>query len=181
MTTRAMPFRGSYTSREQIGAYEFNWLAIILILLIALFVQAFFTAKLRWLSILDLPMIVLIFFAVARRNPIGGCVTGAIIGLMQDALGGPAHPIGMYGIAKTCVGYVASSVGARIDTEHPVSRFGLVFVLFHFHQVVLAITERALLAHSMPMFTLRLLLDSLVTAGIGVVLFALLDRLRRRQ
>jgi hypothetical protein len=87
----------------------------------------------------------------------------------------------MYGIAKTCVGYVASSVGARIDTEHPISRFGLVFILFHFHQVVLAITERVLLAHSMPMFTLRLLLDSLVTAGVGVVLFALLDRLRRRQ
>jgi rod shape-determining protein MreD len=85
----------------------------------------------------------------------------------------------MYGIAKTCVGYLASSVGARIDTEHPVSRFGLVFLLFHFHQAVLAITQRVLLNHPAPFFTLHLFLDSLVTAGIAVVLFALLDRLRR--
>jgi rod shape-determining protein MreD len=103
---------------------------------------------------------------------------GAAIGIAQDALSHD-NPIGMYGIAKTCVGYVASSVGARIDTEHPVSRFGLIFLLFHFHQIILAITQRGLLAHTMPMFTLRLLLDSLVTAGIGVVLFALLDHLRK--
>ncbi len=73
----------------------------------------------------------------------------------------------------------AGSMGGRVDTEHPVSRFGLVFLLFHFHQVVFAITERVLLNHSAPFFTPRLLLDSAVTSAVGVGLFALLDRLRR--
>ncbi len=103
---------------------------------------------------------------------------GAVIGILQDALGHDS-PIGLYGIAKTFVGYVASSVGARIDTEHPASRFGLIFILFHFHQAVLAITERALLNQPARFFTPRLLLDSLVTAAFGVLIFSLLDRLRR--
>jgi hypothetical protein len=70
-------------------------------------------------------------------------------------------------------------VGARIDTEHPLSRFGLIFLFFHFHQAILAVTQRVLLNHTAPLFTLRLFIDSLVTAAFGVILFALLDRLRR--
>jgi hypothetical protein len=52
-------------------------------------------------------------------------------------------------------------------------------VFFHFHQIILVITQRVLLNHSARLFTWQLLIDSLVTAGFGVVLFALLDRLRR--
>jgi hypothetical protein len=60
-----------------------------------------------------------------------------------------------------------------------VSRFGLIFILFHFHQAVLTLTERLLLNQSAVFFSPRLLIDSLVTAAIGVALFSLLDRLRR--
>jgi rod shape-determining protein MreD len=180
MTTRAMPFRGSYTSREQIGAYEFNWLAIILILLIALFVQAFFTAKLRWLSILDLPMIVLIFFAVARRNPISGCVTGAIIGLLQDALGGPAHPIGMYGIADTVIGYMASSMGVKIDVENPGTRFLMVYAFYVIHQSVYFGVGRGLLRQPLQWSWSHVAIAALANAVVGVFLFHFLDRLKER-
>jgi rod shape-determining protein MreD len=180
MTTRAMPFRGSYTSREQIGAYEFNWLAIILILVIALFVQAFFTAKLRWLSILDLPMIVLIFFAVARRNPISGCVTGAIIGLLQDALGGPAHPIGMYGIADTIIGYMASSMGVKIDVENPGTRFLMVYAFYLIHQSVYFGVGRGLLRQPLQWSWSHVAIAALANAVVGVFLFHFLDRLKER-
>jgi hypothetical protein len=43
------------------------------------------------------------------------------------------------------------------------------------------LTQRVLLNHPAPFFTLQLLLDSVVTAAFGVVLFALLDRLRKRS
>jgi rod shape-determining protein MreD len=151
---------------------------VLIVAFLSLVLQAFLHKYGRWSELLDLPLLVTIYFGVSRRNPVTGMFLGAAIGLLQDALG-HAYPLGMYGIAKTCVGYLASSVGARIDTEHPVSRFGLVFLLFHFHQAVLAITQRVLLNHPAPFFTLQLFLDSLVTAGIAVVLFALLDRLRR--
>jgi hypothetical protein len=45
--------------------------------------------------------------------------------------------------------------------------------------LIFAITERALLNRPEPFFTLRLLLNSVVTAAFGVVLFAALDRLRK--
>lgn len=147
---------------------------------LALVLQAFLHKYGHWAELIDLPLLVTIYFGVSRRNPVSGMFLGATIGILQDALGHDS-PIGLYGISKTLVGYLASSVGARIDTEHPVSRFGLIFLLFHFHQVVRAFTERVLLNQLEPYFKLQLLLDSVVTAVFGVLLFALLDRLRRNS
>jgi rod shape-determining protein MreD len=165
-------------SETNVEVHRYYSGSVLVVAFLSLVVQAFLHKYGRWAELLDLPLLVTIYFGVSRRNPVTGMFLGAAIGLLQDAVG-HAYPIGMYGIAKTCVGYVASSVGARIDTEHPVSRFGLVFLLFHFHQALLAITQRVLLNHSAPFFTLRLFLDSVVSAGIAVILFALLDRLRR--
>ena len=165
-------------SQANIEVHKFYSGTILLTAFLSLVLQAFLHKYGRWSELLDLPLLVTIYFGVSRRNPVTGMLLGAAIGILQDALGHD-NPIGMYGIAKTCVGYVASSVGARIDTEHPVSRFGLVFLLFHFHQAMLAITQRVLLNRPAAFFTLRLLLDSLVSAAVAVVLFALLDRLRR--
>jgi len=180
MTAPTMPFRGSYTSREQAAAYEFNWLAIVLIPLIAIFVQAFFTAKLRWLGVLDLPMMVVIFFAVARRNPISGCVTGAIIGLLQDALGGPAHPIGMYGVTDTIVGYLASSLGVKIDVENPGTRFLIVYAFFVIHQGVYFGVGRGLLRQSLQWSWSHVAIAALANAIVAVFLFRMLDRFKQR-
>ena len=147
---------------------------------LALLLQSFLHKYGRWAELIDLPLLVTIYFGVSKRNPVSGMFLGAAIGILQDALGHDS-PIGLYGIAKTIVGYLASSVGAKIDTEHPASRFGLIFILFHFHQAVLAVTERALLNQPARFFTPRLLLDSAVTAAFGVLFFALLDRLRRQS
>jgi len=165
-------------SKPNIEVHKFYGGSILLVAFLSLVIQAFLHKYGRWAELLDLPLLVTIYFGVSRRNPVTGMLLGASIGLLQDALGHD-NPIGMYGIAKTCVGYLASSVGARIDTEHPISRFGLVFLLFHFHQAVLAITQRVLLNQPAPFFTLRLFLDSIVSAAVAVVLFALLDRLRK--
>jgi rod shape-determining protein MreD len=165
-------------SESNIEVHRYYSGAVILIAFLALALQAFLHKYGRWTELVDLPMLVTIYFGVSRRNPMTGLLLGAGIGMAQDALSHD-NPIGLYGIANTLVGYISSSVGARIDTEHPLSRFALIFVLFHFHQVILAISERVLLAETAPMFTLRLLLASIVSSAAGVVLFAMLDRLRR--
>ena len=151
---------------------------VIIVSFLAIALQAFFHKYGRWSSYFDLPLLVTIYFGVSKRNPASGLFLGAAIGMAQDALSHD-NPIGLFGIAKTVVGYVASSVGARIDTENPISRFCLVFFLFHFHQVIVAVIERVLLAQTSPMFTLLLFIHSLVNAGVGVILFAALDKLRR--
>jgi len=76
----------------------------------------------------DLPLLVTIYFGLSRRNPSTGLLLGMVIGLLQDSLSGPTVPgWGLYGIAKTIIGYLASSIGARLDTEHPAARFALTF------------------------------------------------------
>jgi rod shape-determining protein MreD len=98
---------------------------------------------------------------------------------MQDSLSGPTVPLGLFGIAKTVIGYLASSLGARLDTEHPAARFALTAGFFIIHQLVVVLTRRILLAQPEPWFTLHLFAAAFVNAVVAMLLFVLLDRLRR--
>ncbi len=180
MTTRSMAYRGSLTSREQVAVYEFAWPAIILIPLAAIAIQAFLPVRLRFFPIIDLPMMVVIFFAVARRNPISGCVTGAIIGLLQDTLAGPAHPIGLNGIADTVIGFAASSLGVKIDVENHGTRFILTYIFFVAHQGILFGVSHELLRQSVRWSWSLVAISALANAAVGVFVYSFLDRFKRR-
>jgi len=147
--------------------------------ILALGLQAAFPVYLPKLDFLDLPLLVTIYFGLSRRNPSTGLLLGTTIGLLQDSLSGPTVPLGLYGIAKTVVGYLASSIGARLDTEHPIARFSLTVAFFVLHQAVLVVTRRLLLAQPEPWFNMHLAMAAGVNAVLGVPLFLLLDRLRR--
>src|SRR5207245_6132211 len=101
----------TYTSGEQVEVYRFSVPATILIPLIALFLQACLPLGLHFFSIFDLPLLVTIAFALARRGQISGLLTGAVIGILQDWL--THHPTGVFGIATTVVGYGASPLGVH--------------------------------------------------------------------
>ena len=88
-----------------------------------------------YLSYLELPLLVTVYFALMRRSPMAGVLFGAGIGLAQDSLS--HHPLGMFGIVKTLVGYFAASVSQRFDVENPVLRLVLAFFFFFFHQILL--------------------------------------------
>jgi rod shape-determining protein MreD len=102
-----------------------------------------------------------------------------VIGLLQDSLSGPTVPLGLYGIAKTIIGYLASSIGARLDTEHPAARFAMTMIFFVVHQGFITLTRRLLLAEPSPWFTAQLFIAAAVNAVVAVLVFALLDRLRK--
>lgn len=173
-------FNSGLQSEANVEVHKYYGGVVTAVALLAIIVQAFLHRFGRWAEFADLPLLVTIYFGVSKRNPVSGMLLGAAIGIAQDALSHD-NPIGLYGIAKTVVGYVASSVGARIDTEHPAARFALVFILYHVHQLVYASIERVLLNRPTPFFTLHLLIVSLVSATIAVILFSLLDRLRRQS
>ena len=77
----------TYTSREQVEVYRFSIPVTIGVPLLALFLQAFVPLRFPLFLYLDLPLLVTIYFAMARRNPLAGLMTGAVIGLAQDMLG----------------------------------------------------------------------------------------------
>ena len=62
----------TYTSGEQIEVYRFSIPVTVGVPLLALFLQAFLPRRFPFFSIFDLPLLVTIFFAMARRNPISG-------------------------------------------------------------------------------------------------------------
>src|SRR6266436_3679924 len=164
---------------SHIEVHKFRAGAIIVATLLALVIQASFPIHFAKAAVLDFPLLVTIYFGLSRRNPSTGLLLGMVIGLLQDSLSGPTVPLGLYGIAKTIIGYLASSIGARLDTEHPAARFAMTMIFFVVHQGFITLTRRLLLAEPSPWFTLQLFIAAAVNAVVAVVLFTLLDRLRR--
>src|ERR1700744_3354520 len=128
-----------------IEVHKFHGGAIVMATIIALFLQTAVPVHFPKFAILDLPLLLTIYFGLSRRNPSTGLLLGMTIGLLQDSLSGPTVPLGLYGIAKTVIGYLASSIGARLDTEHPAARFSLVMAFYVVHHLVLLLTHRLLL------------------------------------
>ena len=164
---------------SHIEVHKFRGGAIVGATLLALMFQAFVPVYFAKAAMIDLPLLITIYFGLSRRNPSTGLLLGMVIGLLQDSLGGPTVPLGLYGIAKTVIGYLASSIGARLDTEHPAARFALTIIFFGLHQGIVLLTRRILLAQSSVWFTMHLAAAAVVNAIVAVFLFALLDHLRK--
>lgn len=144
----------------------------ILALLFQVYVPVFFEPA----SGLDLPLLVLIYWAVLRRRPIFGMLLGATIGLSQDALS--QHPLGLLGIAKTVIGHAAASLSLRLDTDGVIVRFVLAGLLYLVHQTCYWAVRVLLLGHVLAANPAETVLLACVNAGIGTPLFLLLDKLR---
>lgn len=148
----------------------------ILVPLAAILFQVYLPRFFSYLAYLELPLLVTIYFALMRRQPVAGCLIGAVIGLAQDSLA--THPLGMFGIDKTLVGYFAASVSLRFDVDNPVLRFLLSIFFFIFHQVLFWVMSRALLAQDLPLDLQQTLLFGLLNALVSIPLFLLLDKLK---
>jgi rod shape-determining protein MreD len=172
----AYEFHGS---ESHIEVHKFWPGAIVAVTVAALLLQTSVPVYIPKLEILELPLLITIYFGLSRRNPSTGLLLGMVIGLSQDALSGPTVPLGFYGIAKTVIGYLASSIGARLDTEHPAARFALIFSFFVVHQAILVLIRRLLLAQPEAWINGHLAIAAAVNAVVGTVLFVGLDRLRR--
>ena len=168
-----------HLAETHIEVHKFRSGAIVAATFLALILQAFVPVYIPKFAVLDLPLLITIYFGLSRRNPSTGLLLGMVIGLLQDSLSGPTVPLGLYGIAKTIIGYLASSIGARLDTEHPAARLALTMMFFVVHQGFITLTRRLLLAEPEQWFTLRLAIAAAVNAVVAVLLFAVLDRLRR--
>ena len=105
-------------------------------------------------------------------------VTGAAIGLLQDAL--THQPIGLYGISKTVVGFVASSLGIKIDVENAGARLLLTMAFYVIHEIVYFMIARGLVSLHMEWSWGRELWSGLANAFLGVLVYALMDRVKQR-
>ncbi len=167
------------SSRREMEVHRFHPVVLVLVPLLAIFLQVYLPLRFPSVAMLDLPILVVIYFAVSRRSPITGTLIGLIVGLIQDAM---THlPLGINGIIDCIIGYLAASIGVRIDVDNPGTRLMMNYVFILFGGLLHVFILRRLLGMHESWFWLHEFIRAIVNALIGVILFALLDRVRRRE
>jgi rod shape-determining protein MreD len=168
-------------SPRQVRSAVYPWWVFIVVPLLALLIQVYLPLfeTLRFVSQIELPLLVTIYFALMRRSQLRGLAIGVALGLAQDSLF--QQPLGMFGICKTLVGYFSASIGLQFDVEHALVRMVLCFIFYVFHQFFYWLLQRSLLDQPAVFQFQKDLLLGVVNAVIGVILFHFLDKLRRRE
>lgn len=172
-----MPMMAS--TRREVETQSFPFLVYLLVPLLALGLQSLVTLHFPSFVVLDLPLLVIIYFASTLRKPVAATIGGAILGLAQDAL--THQPLGVFGIAKASIGYIAASLGVRIDTESLGTRLVLTFVFVLVNDAIDWVLMRHLLAEPLPWGWLHQLMRAAINTLVAIILFALLDRLKSRE
>ena len=166
-----------FSTRRELEEHHFPWMVLLGVPLLTLLLAAYLPKLFPAIALVDLPLLVVIFFALSQRSAIGGTFMGAGVGLLQDTLNN--QYIGVNGIAKTLVGFAASSVGLKLDVENAITRALLVFGLSLAQSALLFLMERVLLG--VQSYTGRWAHEVLRAGAntlLAIPLFFLLDRLR---
>jgi rod shape-determining protein MreD len=173
-----MPLLGA-DSRRDFEIHRYPVLVYALVPLTSLVLQSWLprvTSPYDWF---DLPLVVTIYFALGRRDPIQGTLMGAVLGLFEDAIS--HRPIGINGIAKSVVGFLAASTGVRVEVDNHAIRLVFTLVLSLVSSTIYLFVTRFLLGLEIEWSWLTELFRAMGNSVIALVLFPLLDRLQIRE
>jgi len=106
---------------------------IVLAVAAALALQTTLARYVRGTVALDLVLVVVVYVALTS-GPVTGLLTGTFAGLVQDALA--TGVIGIGGLAKTLVGFLAGVIGTQFIVAQPLPRFFVFFCATLLHAAV---------------------------------------------
>jgi len=150
---------------------------VILMTLLALALQVLLPVYVDVFGFFDLPLLVLIYAALLGRHVTGGLLIGAAIGLLQDGL---THgPVGLFGVVKTIVGYLAATTSLLVEVNFPGARSVLVAGFFLLHQALFWAISQFLLDRPTQIEMTRSVILAAAHAGLALAVFPLFDRMRR--
>jgi len=175
----AASFSFSDSSRKKSRIAQFKWITIAGIPLVAILYQVYTPPFFSYLAYLEMPLLVTVYFALMRRSPILGVLIGMGIGLAQDSLS--SNPLGMFGIAKTLVGYLVAWASLRVDVDRSRIRLALAFVFYVFHQWLYWFIGSSLLGQSLAFSFWQTLALGALNALVAVPLYHILDKLKVDQ
>lgn len=164
--------------QRAIDTFRMHPAALGVSVLLALVLQTYLPVRLPSARLFDFPLLVAIYIAIVRRNKILAILVCTGIGLLQDALA--SGLIGMFGMAKALVGYSAASASIKFELENLLPRLSLTSALVLLHELFLAFLHHVLLDPHPPFQFLELGASVLINTGFGMILFLLLDRLRKQ-
>jgi rod shape-determining protein MreD len=106
---------------------------IILGVIAALALQTTLARYVRGTVAVDLVLVVVVYVALTS-GPVAGLLTGTFAGLIQDAL--TTGVIGIGGLAKTLVGFLAGIIGTQFIVAQSLPRFFVFFCATLLHAAV---------------------------------------------
>ncbi|HET7213828.1 MAG TPA: rod shape-determining protein MreD [Terriglobia bacterium] len=128
--------------------------------------------------VFQFPLLVTVYFSMIRENQIFGTAFGMGVGLLEDAL---SHGyMGQMGMAKTLVGYLAATAGLKLEFDNLLVRGLLIGSLVIIHNSFNYLLVHQLLGLQVPFDSMHILTSAVVNIALGLILFLLFDRLRKR-
>ena len=108
--------------------------AALAAILIAIAVQTTLAGYMfRGSTAIDLVLIVVVYVAI-KSGPVTGLLAGTVAGLIQDALS--SGVLGIGGLAKTIVGFLAGVLGTQFIVTAPLPRFVLLLLATALHAAI---------------------------------------------
>lgn len=125
----------------------------------------------------DLFLVVLVFQGI-DGDALAGLLAGVVIGLVEDTLGGGVY--GLYGVTDTVVGYATAKVAQRVVIQRATGVMLAFTLASAAQQVLLAVLALAVFPDPVLPQPLWALLRVASTAGIGLVVWAVLGSFSAR-
>ena len=166
-----------FSTPRKVEVYRIGLPALILAPVMALVLQTYLPLYLPSVTILDLPLLVVLYYALTWRSPVAALLGGALIGMAQDSLA--KGPIGLLGTIKTVIGFVTSSVSTQLEMESTGIRFATIFFFYWLHFILFYLLGSPLLRFPVEWDWTGRLSAALVNALVGVLIFRLLDIFRK--
>ncbi len=161
--------------QRQVEVHRVHPLIMALALFLALLLETYLPLKIHWTRLVDLPLLVTIYFALLRRDKVFGVILGTGLGIIEDALS--HHYLGMYGMAKALVGYLAAASSVRFNLDALLPRIILTSVFVVVHNLFFIGLEH--LPENAPPFVLsQFALSVAANVGVALIVFQVLDRFK---
>ena len=126
----------------------------------------------RGTAAVDLVLIVVVYIAL-KSGPVTGVLAGTVAGLIQDALSNPILGIG--GLAKTMVGFLAGLLATQFILNGPLPRFVLIVMATALHAAIFMGLYMLLDLRQFPDPIPAVVGQALGNGFVGVVGFQLLE------
>ena len=164
------------STNRPVAVFHLHPAIISVAVLTALLFQTFLPLKLPFARSMDFPLLITVYFTLIRQNQIFGIALGSVLGLIQDAL---SHGyLGMFGMAKATVGFLAATAAMRFNFESLFARCVATACLVVIHDLCMTALQHALLESPPPFLPLDRASSVLVNVALSLIFFPILDRFR---
>jgi rod shape-determining protein MreD len=148
-------------------------LKIAIVLALALVLQSSVTAFWQSFRYVDLPLVVVVYFAL-RRDALLALAVGAVAGIGMDALGSGGL-MGAFGFTKTFIAYTIYALSTRVMLDNPLMRIPVLASAALLNEVIYVLLQRMFNQPPLVAFVQTAGLTLLWTTVAGTVLLQVLD------